>query len=158
MLNELDGLRDDWDVIFALTTNRPEVLEMALTARPGRIDLAVELPLPDAAGRRKLLAVHARGLTLDGVDLNAIVVRTEGASPAFIKELLRKAALLAAIAGRGQAVTQADLDQALDALDEGGALTRRLLGIQSVMHEREGGPMPFVPGMMPGMPLGMSPG
>lgn len=150
LLNELDGLRDDCDVIFALTTNRPEVLEVALTARPGRIDLAVELPLPDADGRRKLLEVHARGLTLKDVDLDAIVRRTDGASPAFIKELLRKAVLLSAIGGRNATVTQADLDRALDELDEGGALTRRLLGIQREMHERASGTMPFSPGMMQG--------
>ncbi|MFL5761007.1 MAG: AAA family ATPase [Thermomicrobiales bacterium] len=42
LLNELDGFREDCDVIFAMTTNRPEVLEPALSARPGRVDLAIE--------------------------------------------------------------------------------------------------------------------
>ncbi|MGB3327817.1 MAG: hypothetical protein WBA46_02620, partial [Thermomicrobiales bacterium] len=97
------------------------------------------------------------GLTLKDVDLDAIVRRTDGASPAFIKELLRKAVLLSAIGGRNATVTQADLDRALDELDEGGALTRRLLGIQREMHERASGTMPFLPGMMQGVePTGPS--
>src|ERR671932_1939619 len=87
LLNEMDGLAEDADVIFVLTTNRPEILESALAARPGRIDLAVELPLPDAEGRRQLLALYGRGLELREVDLGAFVGRTEGASPAYIKEL-----------------------------------------------------------------------
>jgi hypothetical protein len=155
LLNELDGLREDCDVIFALTTNRPEVLESALTARPGRIDLAVEFPLPDAAGRRRLLQVHARGLDLVDVDLDAVVAGTEGASPAFVKELMRKAALHAAIAGKGTHVHQEDLDRALDELNSDG-LTRRLLGLQETMRERVHRDVPwpdsFVPGMSGPMP------
>ena len=48
LLNQMDGLNDDCDVLFVLTTNRPDVLEPALSARPGRIDQALEVPLPDA--------------------------------------------------------------------------------------------------------------
>jgi hypothetical protein len=139
LLNEMDGLRDDSDIIFALTTNRPDILEPALAARPGRIDLAVELPLPDAEGRRRLLQLYARGLELREVDLDAIVARTEGASPAYVKELLRKAAVLAALEmaesadGAEQAgvvVTTAHLETALAELDEGGRLAQRLLGLR----------------------------
>jgi hypothetical protein len=137
LLNEMDGLRDDSDIIFALTTNRPDILEPALAARPGRIDLAVELPLPDAQGRHRLLQLYARGLELQDVDLDAIVARTEGATPAYFKELLRKAAVLAAAEstdGTEQAtvvVTAAHLETALAELDEGGRLAQRLLGLRS---------------------------
>ena len=55
VLNEMDGLADDADVAFLLTTNRADLLEPALSQRPGRVDLAVEIPLPDAAGRRRLI-------------------------------------------------------------------------------------------------------
>ena len=55
LLNEMDGMQEDLDVIFALTTNRADRLEPALAARPGRVDLACELPIPDADGRRRLL-------------------------------------------------------------------------------------------------------
>ncbi len=66
LLNEMDGLRDDVDVLFVLTTNRPDILEPALAARPGRVDLAVQLPLPDADARRRLFGLYARGLRLEG--------------------------------------------------------------------------------------------
>jgi hypothetical protein len=155
LLNALDGLRDDCDIIFALTTNRPEILEPALAARPGRIDLAVELPLPDAAGRRRLLELYARGLTLRDVDLDALVARTEGASPAYIKELLRNAAVLAASSSAGTGdtaviVTGAHLEMALAELDEGGRLARRLLGFRP--DPATPSPAPPTPPIPPGFP------
>jgi ATP-dependent 26S proteasome regulatory subunit len=64
LLNAMDGLDEDHDVLFVLTTNRADVLEPALAARPGRIDQAVELPLPDASARRRLLELYGRGLDL----------------------------------------------------------------------------------------------
>ncbi len=142
LLNEMDGLREDTDVIFVLTTNRPEILEPALAARPGRIDLAVELPLPDAVGRRQLLDLYARGLELRDVDLDAIVARIEGATPAYIKELLRKAAVLAAMEGTGMVVTGAQIEEALTELDEGGRLAQRLLGFRSDEEPRGAGEIP----------------
>ena len=90
LLNEMDGLQPDADVIFVLTTNRPDVLEPALAARPGRIDLAVELPPPDAPARRRLLELYAKGLILVDVDLDSIADEIDGATPAYIKELLRR--------------------------------------------------------------------
>jgi hypothetical protein len=131
LLNEMDGLADDVDVVFVLTTNRPELLEPALAARPGRVDLAVEVPLPDPACRRRLLELYGRGLTLRVADLDRLVARTERVSPAFIRELLRKAALLAVDGdGDGEIVVEdRHLDQALLELAvEGGEVTRRLLG------------------------------
>lgn len=158
LLNEMDGLRDDCDVIFVLTTNRPDVLEPALAARPGRVDLAVELPLPDAAGRRRLLELYARGLELRDVDLEAVVARTEGASPAYIKELLRKAAVLAAAEGGGAVVTGAHLETALAELAEGGRLAQRLLGFRPP-QESAGLPPTSAPPRPPptGFPAGATP-
>jgi len=130
LLNEMDGLRDDHDVIFVLTTNRPDILEPALAARPGRIDLAVELPLPDAQGRLRLFELYARGLTLEGVDFTRFVAKTEGVSPAYIKELLRKAALHAALEGPQTPVRDAHLTAAMEELSEGGRLAERILGFR----------------------------
>jgi hypothetical protein len=128
LMNEMSGFDEDADVAFVLTTNRPDALEPALAARPGRVDLAVEIPLPDAAARRRLLELYARGLDLDGVDLDSIVARSEGLTASFFKELLRKATLGAMGSGRSN-VTGPDLDQALDELlHETSALTRVLLG------------------------------
>ncbi len=130
LMNEMSGLAEDADIAFVLTTNRPDVLEPALAARPGRVDLAVEIPLPDAAARAKLIELYARGLDFDVNDRPSIVERTDGVTASFIKELLRKAALTAAEDGRSK-VTDADVAHALDELfAHTGALTRALLGVR----------------------------
>ncbi|MGH9279151.1 MAG: AAA family ATPase, partial [Acidimicrobiales bacterium] len=64
LLNEMEGMAEDADVTFLLTTNRPDILEPALAARPGRIDLAVEIELPDDEGRRRLFDLYGSGLDL----------------------------------------------------------------------------------------------
>lgn len=128
LMNEMDGLGDDADVAFVLTTNRPDALEPALAARPGRVDLAVELPLPDDEARRRLFALYGRGLRLELEDAEAVVRRTSGVTASFVKELLRRAALAAAESGR-QTVTDADVAGVLDELlVETSTLTRVLLG------------------------------
>jgi ATP-dependent 26S proteasome regulatory subunit len=95
----------------------------------GRVDLAVEVPLPDAACRRRLLELYGRGLTLRVSAMDNLIERTEGVSPAFIRELLRKAALLAVGPGDEIVVEDGHLTQAIRELvaDDGG-VTRRLLG------------------------------
>ena len=132
LLNEMDGLSDDVDVVFLLTTNRAEALEPALAARPGRVDQAVELQLPDADARRRLFALYRGELDVDESNLDSVIGRTDGVTASFLKELLRRAALLAADTDRGGgrlAVTAAQLDAALDELmDTRNAMTRTLLG------------------------------
>jgi cell division protease FtsH len=132
MLNSIDGIEQDADVTFILTTNRADLLEPALAARPGRVDLAMEIPLPDADSRRRLLDLYGRGLDLRLGDPDAIVERTAGCTASFIKELLRKAALVAALTQQGHdriSVTDAHVTEALEELlDEASALTRVLLG------------------------------
>ncbi|MDR3182279.1 MAG: AAA family ATPase [Planctomycetaceae bacterium] len=92
LLNEMDGLKEDSDLIFLLTTNRPDNLEEAIRNRPGRIDQAIEFPKPDKTGRIKLAQLYACGIELADAEAEAIANRTEGASAAFIKELLRRSA------------------------------------------------------------------
>jgi cell division protease FtsH len=118
LLNQMDGLENDADIVFALTTNRVDVLERALVERPGRIDLAVEIPLPSSDGRRRLIELYAQGLDLRVDNLEPIVAGTEGMSASFVKELLRRAALLAAVAGVAPTVTGEHLRAALDELRE----------------------------------------
>jgi ATP-dependent 26S proteasome regulatory subunit len=96
LLNEMDGLAGDADVAFLLTTNRVDVLETALAQRPGRVDLAVHVPLPDAPGRQRLLALYGPRLTLTDEEASEIVARTEGATASLFAELARRAELLAA--------------------------------------------------------------
>src|SRR5207249_8681991 len=102
LLNQMDGLADDTDLLFVLTTNRPDILEPALAARPGRIDQAIEVPPPDADCRRRLVVLYGRDLPTDGIDWERLVQRTAGASGAFIRELLRKAAVFAAEDARSE--------------------------------------------------------
>jgi hypothetical protein len=128
LLNQMDGLADDADVLFLLTTNRADILEPALAARPGRVDLAVEIPLPDAGCRERLIKLYCEGLQLGPINLESLVGKTEGASGAFIREMMRKATLFAA--DEGSDVVQArHLDEAVHELVvQGGAMTRRMLG------------------------------
>jgi ATPase family associated with various cellular activities (AAA) len=129
LLNQMDGLTDDADTIFLLTTNRPDLLEPALASRPGRIDQAVEIPLPDSECRRRLFDLYAEGLSTEIAQPDRFVERTQGVSGAFVRELLRKAALFAADEGEELVVRDRHLDEALrDLLIEGGELTKRLLG------------------------------
>ncbi|MBB5844584.1 DNA polymerase III delta prime subunit [Conyzicola lurida] len=127
ILDALDGLDGDADVTFLLTTNRVDVLERALAERPGRIDLAVEVPLPDDESRRRLFARYASGLPLSAPALDAAADRSPGTTGSFAKELVRRAVLSAAEQGRE--VTDADLASSLDSLlDSGAQLARNLLG------------------------------
>jgi ATP-dependent 26S proteasome regulatory subunit len=129
LLNEMDGLKEDSDILFVLTTNRPEQLESALAGRPGRIDQAIEVPLPDETGRGKLIRLYGKGLPLDQSVVDEAARRTRGVSCAFIKELMRRIAQSAVARDGGESVVTADLDEALDdMLFAGGRLNVKLLG------------------------------
>jgi AAA+ superfamily predicted ATPase len=132
LLNQMDGLADDADILFLLTTNRPDILEPALAARPGRIDQAIEIPTPDAGCRRRLLHLYGRGLTLQIENSETLVDRTQGASAAFMRELIRKAALFAADESADLVVTDRHFEAALhELLVQGGQITRSLLGVRA---------------------------
>ena len=129
LLNEMDGLSDDVDVLFFLTTNRPDVLEPALAARPGRVDQAYEIPLPDRECRKRLFELYIEGMDVEVEDMEPYVKRTQGASGAFIAEIMRKAALFAAADGEPIVVKDNHMDEAMhELLVVGGTLTKSLLG------------------------------
>jgi hypothetical protein len=129
LLNEMDGLREDSEVLLILTTNRPDQIEPALVSRPGRIDQAIEFPLPDEEGRAKLTRLYARNLQVPDEIIDLIVVRTKGVSAAFIKELMRRSAQFQIEASAGSLLSKVAVDSALEEmLFAGGALNRRLLG------------------------------
>jgi len=129
LLNEMDGLREDAAVLFVLTTNRPDHLETALASRPGRIDQAIEFPLPDDIGRQKLVQLYSHGLTVPNDVIETIVRKTDRSSPAFIKELMRRCAqYLLQSAGDGVLALE-HVEAALDEiLFSGGSLNVKLLG------------------------------
>jgi SpoVK/Ycf46/Vps4 family AAA+-type ATPase len=133
IMNEMDGIDSEAAVIFLLTTNRPDFLESAIASRPGRIDQAIEFPLPDEDCRQKLIDLYGRGLTLQLENPSEIVSKIKGASPAFIKEFVRKASMFAAEEETDTNGTITVVDRHLElALKElvfgGGSLTRNLLG------------------------------
>ena len=116
LLNEMDGLKQDAEILFVLTTNRPDALEPALAARPGRIDQTIEFPLPDAACRLALARLYARNLDLSDDLLDLLVRKTDGSSGALIKELMRRIAQNALRRGGDGAIERADVDDALEEL------------------------------------------
>jgi cell division protease FtsH len=92
LLTELDGFNSS-NVITLAATNRPDVIDKALT-RPGRLERRIEVPLPDATGRAKILNVHAAAKPLaEDVDLEAISRRTPGFSGADLSRVFNEAAL-----------------------------------------------------------------
>ena len=126
LLTELDRAGDDPSLAVVAATNRKDVLDDALV-RPGRLESHVEVPLPDAAGRRKILAVHTEHTPIaDDVDLNAVAADTEGYSGAELTAVVREATMRAVerVADEFGAeandhadalsVTTADLDAALE--------------------------------------------
>jgi cell division protease FtsH len=106
LLNEMDGVAGDADITFLLTTNRLDLVEPALAQRPGRVDLVVEVPLPDDAGRRRLLSLYGVSTDLAPHELDQVVAATAGATGSFFAELARRADLLAATAGEPRAALE----------------------------------------------------
>lgn len=134
LLNAMDGLAPDARLLFVLTTNRPEVLEPALAERPGRIDQAIEIGLPGEAERKILVRRYAGVLTVPEALAAATARRIEGVSPAFIKELMRRAAQAMLERDGSQALDARDVDAAFeDMLSDGGRVTPRILGAASAM-------------------------
>ena len=129
LLNEMDGLKEEADILFILTSNRPEALEAALASRPGRIDQAIEFPLPDNSGREKLVILYAKEAPLPSDVVAEIVRRTQGVSAAFIKELMRRIIQFYIERNSQSEINRADVDLALDEmLFSGGSLNLKLLG------------------------------
>jgi len=133
LLDAMDGAAADADLLFVLTTNRADLLEPALAARPGRVDVAIEIDLPDAEARERLFALYGRSvpLRLSAAETREIVERTDGVTASFLKELLRRAMLESLHENAsGAVVTVTHTSRALDdLLDSGQQLTRSLLGV-----------------------------
>ncbi|MHA7189550.1 AAA family ATPase [Arthrobacter sp. MDT2-16] len=127
VLDAMDGLDADADVTFVLTTNRVDMLERALAQRPGRVDLAVEVPLPAEHERAALLRLYAADLPFSAGTIGAAAGRTEGTTASFARELVRRAVLAAAL--QGVPVADGHLLSAVDELmADSASLTRSLLG------------------------------
>jgi len=111
ILTEMDGFTPTDNVIVLAATNRPELLDPALT-RPGRFDRRVVLDFPDIEGRLGILKIHARGKPLaSDLDLNKVAKRTVGFSGADIENMFNEAAILAARLGKKK-VDLSDMEEA----------------------------------------------
>ena len=109
LLNEMDGLTPDADILFILTTNRPEDIEEALASRPGRVDEAIEIPLPDEECRRRLIALYGQALSFADGAVDEAVQRSGGGSAAYVKEMVRRLAQRALSRDGGNRVTLDDV-------------------------------------------------
>ena len=139
LMNQIDGCEPTDQVLFVMNTNSLERLESAVRNRPGRVDQIVEVPLPDRDARRQLLQAFGRNVRLP-TDLDRVVDATRDASPAMLKEIVKRAVVMAVdrAGGEGEvAVEEGDL----------------LLAVAQVQALRE----PLVVGAMgfrPGLPDG----
>ena len=126
LLTEMDGFDAAKGVIILAATNRPESLDPALT-RPGRFDRRVPVELPDLKGREQILRLHAKKVKL-GPDCDfAIVARmTSGASGAELANIVNEAAL-GAVRHNRMAVTQYDLQEAVDTILAGAQKKNQIL-------------------------------
>ncbi len=120
LLTLMDGLEAGERVIVIGATNRVDVVDPALR-RGGRFDREIEIGVPDEAGRREILDVHARGMPLaDDVDLDDLAARTYGFVGADIRSLTTEAAMRALRARENReelSVRRADFEAALAAVD-----------------------------------------
>lgn len=124
ILVEMDGFELSDQVIVMAATNRPDVLDPALT-RPGRFDRQVHVPLPDVEGRKAILEVHAKKIKLcPNVDLSRVARGTPMFSGADLEALINEAAIIATLADK-DFVGQLDLDEARDKIRWGRASKSR---------------------------------
>ena len=136
LLNQMDGLTREAKILFVMTTNRPEVLEPALAGRPGRVDQAIEFSLPEDAERRRLIRRYMGALPICEDLVASVSKRVGKVAPAFIKELMRRAAecMLERDQKEGPGLAFADVERALeDMLVLGGKLNMRLLGAEEAI-------------------------
>ncbi|MEE0497426.1 MAG: ATP-dependent zinc metalloprotease FtsH [Gemmiger sp.] len=126
LLTEMDGFDAAKGVVILAATNRPESLDPALT-RPGRFDRRVPVELPDLKGRESILRLHAKKVRLGpDCDFSVIARMTPGASGAELANIVNEAALCA-VRHRRKAVTQFDLQEAVDTILAGAQKKNKIL-------------------------------
>lgn len=114
LLAELDGFDTRGDVRIVAATNRIDLLDPALL-RPGRFDRIIEIPMPDAEGRKEILTIHTRNMKLEKVDFEELVKITDGLNGAELKAMVTEAGMFV-IRRKGKAVTMQDFTDAYSKL------------------------------------------
>ena len=118
LLNEMDGFDGNNGVVILAATNRPEILDPALT-RPGRFDRQIRVELPDIVGREEILKVHAKNIKMEpDVDLKNIAKMTAGSSGADLANIINEGALRAVRMHRKQ-VSEEDLIESVEVVIAG---------------------------------------
>ncbi len=118
LLTEMDGFDNKKGIVVIAATNRPDSLDPALL-RPGRFDRRVPMELPDLAGRKAILEIHAKDVkTQPPIDLTAIARATPGASGADLANIINEGALRAVRMGRSRA-TQEDFEESVEVVIAG---------------------------------------
>ena len=139
LLSEMDGFAPNQGVVIMAATNRPEVLDRALL-RPGRFDRQIQVGMPTEEGRRQILGIHTREVTLGpDADLDRLAKITSGFSGADLANVVNEAALLA-VRRNSDAVAMADFDLAFERVVAG--LQRKLVLSEEVKRKvayHEGG-------------------
>jgi cell division protease FtsH len=126
LLSEIDGFDPSAGVILLAATNRPEILDRALL-RAGRFDRQVLVDLPDRGGRRDILAVHCRRITIDpSCDLDEIAALTPGFAGADLANLANEAAIIAT-RRKASAVALSDFESAIERIVAGIEKRSRIL-------------------------------
>ena len=126
LLTEMDGFDGSKGVVILAATNRPESLDPALT-RPGRFDRRVPVELPDLKGRESILRLHAKKVKLGpDCDFGVVARMTPGASGAELANIVNEAALCA-VRHHRKAVTQFDLQEAVDTILAGAQKKNKIL-------------------------------
>jgi len=114
LLAEMDGFEGRGDVGIVAATNRPDILDPALL-RPGRFDRFIEVPIPNEDGRREILKIHTKKMTLEeDVDIELVSNLSEGASGADLKAICTEAGMFAIREERPSVV----MNDFLDAVDK----------------------------------------
>ncbi len=118
LLTEMDGFDGQKGVVLLAASNRPEILDKALT-RPGRFDRRVPVELPDKKGREAILEVHGKNIKLcEEIDFEKIARATSGANGAELANIINEAALRAVRDGR-HSVIQSDLEESVEVVIAG---------------------------------------
>ena len=126
LLTEMDGFDATKGVVILAATNRPESLDPELT-RPGRFDRRVPVELPDLKGRESILRLHAKKVKLGpDCDFGVVARMTPGASGAELANIVNEAALCA-VRHHRKAVTQFDLQEAVDTILAGAQKKNKIL-------------------------------
>jgi proteasome regulatory subunit len=112
LLSMLDGFDPRGDVRILAATNRPDILDSALT-RPGRFDRIIQFPFPDKNARIQILRIHMRNMNISSdVDIGMIATKTPGASGADLKAICTEAGMFA-IRELRDVVCKDDFDKAI---------------------------------------------